>query len=445
MRHHPGHGAGVSLVEVLVGMLILSILAVAAIGWLTHASREADVMSDHTLALLLSQKVFEEAFQAVHDDAWADLLLEQEAGPARPIAKAQAPFFRALEDTGPPYGRLTAIEDLAVDARDPVLLRFYQHFRFGFACTPGTVRELPGAPALLLELSLRFSWPAAHTTGSSLGMQAVLARPRIAPRLDEDGPGGDALEAAIVTQLAPDRAGQPLAAVAGEDVTVARELGTIVVVLNHARALLRAAGEAAVPDTPAAQVRPSERHRRRGRAAERVAGAALGALVLAARRARPLAARIEVARVPVLRPEVKDGIRQVLASAGELRTALLEHSAIALELYLRSIRARRPSSSRAYRDLLLDRKVLELIEMRHFLTGSTDLAYLRAYIDNRLDVHRDRNRWFQHQLEHEFRHAATLDALVRLHPGPHARAAAAIGAEGALTELATAVARLPVR
>lgn len=53
----------------------------------------------------------------------------------------------------------------------------------------------------------------------------------------------------------------------------------------------------------------------------------------------------------------------------------------------------RASPVRVSVDLLVDRKVLELVELRHLLTGSTDLSYLHAYIDNRLDEYRDSNRW----------------------------------------------------
>ncbi|HNV69025.1 MAG TPA: prepilin-type N-terminal cleavage/methylation domain-containing protein [Candidatus Ozemobacteraceae bacterium] len=158
---------GFTLPELLVGLGIMSFLAVAFFVFLQSSSRQSAFSAEHFTGVLLAQKVVEDVAEEATTNPHAFLALGMSGGtaPKTPIIEGQSTFFSFLEDRYPPLGKIDPAGEGTIDANYGPLYGQVKDFTLGVsgnALTPaGSIPENQH----LSEARFDFSWKAKAGTG----------------------------------------------------------------------------------------------------------------------------------------------------------------------------------------------------------------------------------------------------------------------------------------
>jgi prepilin-type N-terminal cleavage/methylation domain-containing protein len=435
---------GVSLLEVLVGMAILAVAGIAVIGALRQSAKEVDTTSDYTLALGLSQRLVEETLQSVLDNPHLESGSPYWGGARAQIKEGGHARFRAVEDTAPPYGRLEARTDLAVDPRDANLFRMYREFSLSLQTGDERVTELEGAPPHLLDVDITLDCPGVKDAQRTFMVPILLAKPQIspehAPPVAQDLPG---LDAAIRTAFFPASVATSLelaVSTAGADLSLVRDLGSIVVVLQTAAEdlakldrdiALRATATSALPPTPEKAVELMAL----GRLQEKRAALAWRSLLYCRAPAGRISSGFTRQQIGGAGGPSSLFISAVMRRAASLKSELELGCAAALSSYLGARRLTPAATMRPYRQLCLERKILELAKLRVLLADGRGIEFVASWVGYLERVYRGRNSSVEDFLALESAHARTVDALRQLHPVVATRIEACVAATDHLRRL----------
>jgi hypothetical protein len=160
---------GFTLVEILIGVALLSMLGLVFITLLRGGSRESHLSADHFTGAMLSQKVVEDLIDETELNPRALFALGiDESSPLPPTAvvDGQAPFFQHVEDRVAPFGKIDIQAEGGIDqAMSPL---FGQVETFQVAADG---RRLAGAGGIsekrhLQEVLVDFSWKSKVGRGS---------------------------------------------------------------------------------------------------------------------------------------------------------------------------------------------------------------------------------------------------------------------------------------
>lgn len=103
-----GRSRAFSLIELVIGLFILSLVGIMLGSFLKSASHQSDFGAEHFTAILLAQKVIEDCAQEIVINPHAFSTLGLEATPGSPISvvNGQSPFFTVIQDSLPPFGEI---------------------------------------------------------------------------------------------------------------------------------------------------------------------------------------------------------------------------------------------------------------------------------------------------------------------------------------------------
>lgn len=432
-----------SLFEALVAAALLAVIGLAVIGALSQSAREARTTSDYSLALFMSQKVVEELIQETYENPHAGETLRALDGARVGVDSPFNPFFAALDDIAPPYGRIDVGPDLGVDARAPVMHRLYREFDLVTTASPAPVASLPGQPQILEELGVGYRWPGLKAEERRFDLPLTLVKPHVAPlappALVHDLPGMDvAIRSALYSTTPGNQDLTAFVAGFGGDLAAVRDVGAVVVVTSLAVSLGAVmgthitTGEAALPpggaDDPDARVAVARLYESR-------AAAAWQALLHARDPGGRMSTSLTAAQLGGSARVAPNALFLRLSEAIRLRATFDFDTARALEHYLAARRLLRPLVTRPYWQYTLDRKILELAKLRVMYAETDDVQFVNAWIDELLGLYRGRNRAVTAFLAREKAACTGLAGVQAMHPTIAARVADLKASETALRQL----------
>lgn len=441
--------AGFSLLEVLVAGAILATIGMAVMSALTQSAREVTAASDFTIALLLEEKVSEETMYGLDVDSHGDDRLVEMTGPLRSIQEPTTPYFSVIEDTAAPWGRLEPGIDLHIQESDPELFRLYRGFNHGMEVVPKPVAELPGQPSCVLEFTSSFECPAYADRTRLFVTTSLIARPVISPQSKPWVAQDDArLEAEIVRQIWPSRIGQPFTAVVnsvGGDLAAARDLGSVLTATEYAllamavldkqikefetKAAAAAAGSAELTTNLLGSAKLLELK----------AALAWKVLLFAKDPARRLSTSLSPQMLGSPATLATSGVQVPMRNVLGFNSVFRVSVARALEAYFAARKSLPPNYPRAFRQYTLERKILELAELRVLQLGTNDVAFIKAWLDYMIDANQARNRWAASFAVEERARATGPAGIAQLQPGISERIADAAAADTALHQMATRI------
>ena len=219
---------GFTVLEVCVALAIALIAILPALMVLTSASRQSRQTSDVNQAIIVAEKVAETVRVSGQENPHFVEQLERDPSFAQELKVVDgiSPFFARLEDTTPPYGRITPGVDPAIDQAQPALYKQVSIFRTAVEA----VRRTGPQGGDLLDVTVKVNWDDAHGVARDYALMAALgvpvpnARP---PPPPDPTTANDLARAALY----PDANGQTLdqaASGAGLDPAVAHALGAVV-------------------------------------------------------------------------------------------------------------------------------------------------------------------------------------------------------------------------
>lgn len=413
---------GMSILEALVGMVILGVSGTAVVAALRQSAREVDTTSDATLAMGLSQRLLEESLQGMQDNP--------HLGPGAPWwGTGKAPIrerghvrFQGLEDTVAPWGRIEGDRDLAIDGRDPSLFRLYRDFDLDLSVRDQAPAPGSSAPSHLLDVSIQFECPGPKSTPRTFKVPFLLARAQIAPEqappVAQDLPG---LDEAIRKAFYPSASLTSLPAVVSSlnaDLVIVRDLGSIVVVLQSCaegtaamdRELTRRLGPGGVLPTGAVELAQLASLR------ERRTALAWRTLLYCREPASRLSVGFSRAQIGGLSGPATPFLSAVLRRALTLTTEIEQGCALVLADYLALRRTMPTTPVRAFRQLCVERKVLEMSKLRALISGGRELDFVREWIGTMGAYYKGRNGSVEAFLEREAAGAVSIERLRELHP-----------------------------
>ena len=105
--------SGFTLIEIAIGVLILSIIGIIFFVAVSTGLKETSVSSNHFTALMLSQKIFEDVIQefTVNPHGHDTLVLNEGNSRQERLIDGGSVFFLALEDSSPPWGKVDSATD----------------------------------------------------------------------------------------------------------------------------------------------------------------------------------------------------------------------------------------------------------------------------------------------------------------------------------------------
>ena len=433
---------GVSLLEILVGMTILSVAGIAVVAALRQSAQEVDTTSDYTLALGLAQRLVDESLQASLDNPHLSATSAHWGSGRQLIRDGGHPRFAALEDTAAPWGRLDAGPDVAVDARAENLFRLYRDFGLTLAPKDATVPDAPGAPPGLLDISITLDCPGVKDA-RTFTTPFLLARPQVAPEhappVAQDRPG---LDDAIRRAFYPDTTGGTLERAVGTadaDLALVRDLGAIVVVLRTASDGLDAL-DRDIANAKTALAKPGAAPgfadwMALARLQEKRSALAWRSLLYCRQPAARIASGFTRAQLGGARAPATAVISGVLRRAASLFGELQTGSDDLLSSYLAARRLNGNASTRPFHQLTLERKILEIAQLSTLLSGGQDLPFVLAWVRYLQRLYRGRNRAVEESLSIEETGAASMDALKELVPVVASRVSQCDAATGDLARL----------
>lgn len=405
---------GLSLLEVLVGMTILSVAGIAVLGALRQSAQEVDTTSDYTVALGLSQRLVEESLQAAADNPH----LSREStfwGTGRGAVKEGGhPRMEAFEDTARPWGRIENRSDLAVDPRDPNLFRLYRDFSLELA--PKAVAGNDG----LIEVELKLDCPGVKDA-RVFRVPYYVAKPQIAPEVAPpvaQDPAG--LDDAIKKLLYPGQGGGTLESVTasvGADVTAVRDLGGVLVVLQTAAEGLDAMDrEIARCKLALAEPGRVEKLLEIAKLQERRTALVFRSLLWCRAPAGRINAGVSSAQLGGRQGPTPAWIAAVLRRGVELARGLEQGTAEVQSTLLAARRSMANGTMRAFRQLALERKILEIAKLRALMGEGRGLEFVQGYALFLDVLYKGRNRNVEEFLARETAGIRSLDALRAMHP-----------------------------
>jgi hypothetical protein len=221
--------AAVSIVEVLMAFLVLGLTILPVIGLFSGAGREAQHTADHTSSLALSAKVAEELRLAAWENPhfFADMRDDPDFGGTQSIVNGSSPFFAAIEDSAPPYGRLRAGVDAGIAPSSGTLFRELSSHDLRVQARG----DLPpaGRP---VDIEIEMAWMDMRGKRQTSSFDAVLPRLAQAP-VASSAPGvRERADELIARTLFPGSTGSltALAGQRGADLQVVRDVGDLVVI-----------------------------------------------------------------------------------------------------------------------------------------------------------------------------------------------------------------------
>jgi type II secretory pathway pseudopilin PulG len=419
--------AGMSILEILVGMVILAVAGMAVIGAMRQSAREVDTTSDHTLSLFLSQKEMEEALQAVHENTYIDTTPGSWGGPRASIKDRGHPHFVALADTEAPFGRLEGT-DIAIDQRDEALYRMFRDFSLSVEATEVGIAELGGTDKHLFDLSITTDCPGIKNGSSRFfSLPLLVPKPLIGPERPPpvvDDPGER--DTAIKTGLYPAVSAADLNGVAtqvGGSLSVMRDVGGILVVAGSARAEMSAAESQIVTLQQelliggfASPEREAEKRVEIARAYEKRAAIAWRSLLWSREPAGTHSTSLTKA---AMGGDQGPSGYQVIGQLDEMtrwRDAVTSGCAAALFHLYEARKKLGGAPARPFWQFTLDRKILELAKLHTLLTGSPDMTFHAQFTDFLLAYYRARNRNVEAFLTTEKARIRTLDDIRTQYP-----------------------------
>ena len=449
-RPGPPGRHGLQLIEVLVGTCIMAVVGIAVLTALTQSAKETQTISDFTLAFLISQKVVEETIESTYENSHADRALEALSGAKGAIKERGHPFFEAVEDSDPPYGRLIQ-PDLSVDSRDPNLFRLYREYQMSLIVTDETIPELPGNPKLLENVTVKLDWPGLDPNRRSFDFPVTIAKPIIVPRpmpvVASDIAGLDRL---IKEALYPSFPGTDLTAAvnaAGGQLTVVRDLGTVLVVLSSAQDQLNELDDQIV-DAQAAANAPSWPNLVRQAAArslvarlhEKKATTILQALLYCREPAWRVSSSFQGSSLGTAPKPERASVYGLLTLGMRYPLSLGMAARAALDKYLWARSVLPALGPAPFWQFCLERKILELAKVTNLLQADRNVSFLASWINYLMEIYRNRNRFVQDYLERERVVCRDLDSIEANHAEMKKRLAEVIEAQKALTDLRARIA-----
>jgi len=440
---------GFTLLEVLVGGAILATVGIAVLSALSQQAREVGETSDFTIALLLSEKVTEESMYGMDVDLHGDERLLELSGPPRSVQDDTHPYFGVIEDTAPPYGRLDPGVDLHIEKADEPLFRLYHDFELEMDVSP---QPLAAVSESLIQVDSTFRCPAFGDRFREFAITTLLSRPVDAPRsrpaVAEDQ---TQLETQIITQLWPDRAtpGATLSGVVasmGGDLAAVTDLGSIVTAAEFSMLAMdslddqvtaaQAAAAAAAPRSPdqitqllwAAKL------------LELKAALAMKVLLWSKDPAQRLSTSLTANMVGGHATLVTTGVTDPMSAVVEFNSVFKVSVAAALDSYYKARQALPDQYPRAFRQFVLERKILELAELRTLQSGTPDVSFVQSWLDFLISYYKGRNRWAEAFAQRERQAITNASAISTLHPNVDKRVSDATAADGYLRALAARIA-----
>jgi hypothetical protein len=437
--------AGIVLLEALVAAGILAVIGLAVLGALTSSAKEVKTTSEYSLALFLSQKIAEDVVQSANEDFHFEEELLSINGSRIGVASSAHPYFAALEDSNGTLGLLEPGTDLSVTPIDPSLFRLYREYGLTINSSNGAIPNVPGSPQALCNVELHYDWPKDRNGDRDFRFPLVVPRAIIAqpgsPALAQDIPG---LHAAVATTLYPTVSGSLPAVVTavGGNLPIVQDIGSIVVLMGSQSDQESAAStvlttlELQVPSSPPNPSQDAEVEIIIGKLYERQAALIWQTLLYlkdpAVRNATTLTAT-DLGNKSKYSPLEVTG--KICQSAGLWRAFTVD-LACAINAYTRARGFMNGPTLRYYRRMMLDRKIVELLELKALTDQSPDLTYLQGYLTFLLDFYSGHVRSFTDYVVREQPNVASLSQLQLAYPDIVARIGAANTAASALKQLA---------
>lgn len=416
---------GFSVVETLVAVAILAAVGIAMLGAFSQSAKEARTTSEYSVSLFLAQKVVEEAIQSTYENPHVGQVLRTLDGTRMDVEDPLNPYFVALEDLAPPFGRLTAGTDLGVDVRATHLHRLYRDFNMTVNAREQTVPELPGTPPLIEELGVVYDWPGIKDTARDSRFPLLMAKPCISPvptpLIAQDLPGMDTMIRQLLYQTAPGPSDLPtFVAAAGATLLLVRDMGSVVVVTEvsstEASTLATAITSLTLqlpptgPEDPDRRVKLAHLH-------EQQAATAWQALLYMKDPANRIPTGFTADEIGGRTRVSGPYLYNTLSNAIRLRDVFEYETRMALHHYMEARKSLTALGPRAFWQYTLERKVLDLAKLLVMIQETDDVTFVQGWIDFMLDLYSGRNRSITDFLTTERQAAAgRLAGIQNLHP-----------------------------
>lgn len=421
-RDHRGCGdrhsrEGLSLLEVLVAMAILSTVVIAVAGAVSQSARDVKRTSDHTLSLFLGEKVAEEILQEANENPrYGEHLAELGDRPRRIQNPLDLPFFGAIEDVKLPLGRLETGVDPGIDAAPR--FEHYRRFELGIHLDRAKSSERGSRDPGVHEVELAWYWPGPGKKPRTSSLFLRLARQDVAPpaipSIAQDQDGLDEEIRRLLFPLAVRPGLRGAVSQAGGVHSVVRDLGTIGVIVDHTFREVSCIQEGSAPSPSTC---PAVTEAEVASRFERMAALEWQSLVFL----EGPASRLSPAFSPALLgkaclPATRQEIESLVGRAVELGPRFEYHSRLAWHHYLQARRVLPLPAARPYWQLTLERKILDLAKLQVLLLRrADDLTFLTDLVEGLLRYYRGRNRAMVDFLEREIVHCGSLQALEAAH------------------------------
>lgn len=412
---------GLSFVEIMVAVAILSVVSMAVISAMSGSAREVKTTSEYSLSMFLSQKIVEDLIQSSNENLHFEESLADIGTATVDIANSVSPFFAAIEDSKAPYGKLEPGQDLGVEAADQTLFRLYRDFHLTLNTTEETLPPaVPGGPAAKVRsATMNFLWPGLKGVDRDYEFPIKLAKPQArvepTPLIAQDLPG---FETEVRKAIYTNETGTLDAAVAAAGATkaVVMDIGAVMTLNEFAESKVTAmeptitALETSLAATPDPQAQ-AEIRIQLGGLYERATAVRWYVLCYL----KDPAARQETGfKRNDLGSPTKYSKTAVMGGVSEA-TTLLTLAKYDLDRSIHHFTSARTllglQSVRLFRRMMLERKILEMVKLKALLNESNDMTYLKQWIDYLLEVHAGRTRSFTQYLTIERQKANDLGSL----------------------------------
>lgn len=424
-----------SLIEVIVGMSIFTVVGLAVLGAIQQSAREIRTTSDHTIAMLLTQKVVDELLQDNLDSPFfADELamITSRSGPLRDLY----PFFHVIEDSAAPYGRLDSTSDLGIDPGDPDLYRLYGKVELAIR-----QEELPLAgtsAARVQKIEVMLKWPGFDGKLRESKQELNLLMPPANRPASISEMSIDDLDGMIRTAFYPGASGSldSLASANGSDLDTVRRIGRVVVLMREANRILREPEPTtADPSDPSIQWIEKAKHE------ERKAFLMFQAVLAIQGPAASLVAEsFGPGSINIPSPVISESyVAAQLRSAKQYMAAIDRSLALSVSHYVQAWTELQNRGIRAYRRLAIEKKVLDISFLRAFFSETPDLTFAHAWLDMMEEQYRSRSWILENYVARKKGHSGTASQLATSYQSMATTVGQARTAEEAITNLEQAV------
>lgn len=157
--------SGFSLIEITIGVLILSIIGIVFFVSVSSGLKETSVSSNHFTALMLSQKIFEDVIQEFTVNPYGHETLVLNEGNARQerLIDGGSVFFLALEDSSPPWGKVDSATDGGITPDIQPLHKQVKDFELLMTTEQGGFSPFTDVRKNLRRIDLTMQWKGKET------------------------------------------------------------------------------------------------------------------------------------------------------------------------------------------------------------------------------------------------------------------------------------------